>query len=220
MWTRNQRSNSPKRWISVQRQLVPKVKGRDGDKRQQTGVDCLKTLNCDLILESQCVSEGSDAPSELQAVERIALRGHQICTLEEEAILSCVRLRICNLSRCYIQDIKAFYGSVNLLKLDLSDNEVSWYCSRDNSFACHKHKHRYITLPPILPSLQISELPPVEFWLSLVSLQVLYLDGNLLNDRRILHEINGCPRLHILTLYNTPLSLTRGYRHRVVNRYI
>lgn len=101
---------------------------------QSSGVEdgYLKVLDRDLILESQCVSEGSDAPSELEAVERIALRSHQIGTLDEEAILSCVRLRICNLNGCYVQDIAAFYGSVNLLKLDVSDNEVRNYFHGQN----------------------------------------------------------------------------------------
>lgn len=125
MWSRlrAQQSSSPKQWISVQSQLVPKAK--EPPTRQQPGADdYLKTLNGELILDSQNVSEGLDRPTELGTVERISLSHQQVGWLEEEAILSCVRLRICNLSGCYVQDIGAFYGSVNLLKLDLSDNEV------------------------------------------------------------------------------------------------
>ena len=128
MWPRlrAQQSSSPKQWISVQSQLVPRTK--EPPARQQPGADdYLKTLNRELILESQSASDGLERPTELQAVERIALSHQQVGWLEEEAILSCVRLRICNLSGCYVQDIGALYGSVNLLKLDLSDNEVRLY---------------------------------------------------------------------------------------------
>lgn len=106
---------------------MPKVK-EHGSKRTFKNASedgYLKTLDQNLILESQKESEGDNAPSELQAVERIELSDYPVSRLDEDAILSCVRLRICNLSGCYIQNIGAFYGSVNLLKLNLSDNQVS-----------------------------------------------------------------------------------------------
>ena len=69
-------------------------------------------------------------------------------------------------------------------------------------------------------SFQISELPPEDFWSSLISLQVLYLDGNLLSEQSNTKRLNGCRKLHILTLYNTPLSLIHNYRHHTINRSV
>ena len=117
-----------KQWVSVQRQLVPEAKDPGGLRRQQNVQEngFLRTLDGDLILSFQEGSEGEAAARELQGVERIEVRSYGVKTLDEEAILSCVRLRICNLSECYISDITPFYGSVNLLKLDLSDNQVGF----------------------------------------------------------------------------------------------
>lgn len=113
----------PRQWVSVQRQLKPAVKNLVRQRNSQ-GDGFLQTLDGDLILSFQNESEGENAATELQAVERIEVRGYAVKTLQDEAILSCLRLRICNLSECYISDITPFYGSVNLLKLDLSDNQV------------------------------------------------------------------------------------------------
>lgn len=112
----------------MQSQLVPKVKVRGVVKRQKasSGRNYLRTLDQELILKCQEESEGPEAAArDLQAVGRISLSEQRIGRLDEEAILSCVRLRICNLGGCYLEDIRAFYGSVNLLKLDLSNNQAS-----------------------------------------------------------------------------------------------
>ena len=65
---------------------------------------------------------------------------------------------------------------------------------------------------------QIERLPSSDFWSTLHSLRVLYLNGNAVNSRGCLASLNTCPQLHVLTLYDTPLVLMRNYRHHVVNR--
>lgn len=82
--------------------------------------------------------------------------------------------------------------------------------------ASHAHNQ---PLPFILP-LQIEVFPPHDFWASLSSLRVLYLGGNVVSRREGLERLNGCPELHVLTLHETPLSLTKNYRHHVVNRSV
>ncbi len=201
-----------KQWVSVQRPLVPTVKDpgglRNGKNSQESSF--LRTLDGDLILSFQQESEGEGAAAtELKEVQRIEVRGYGVRTLDEEAFLSCVRLRICNLSECYIADISPFYACVNLLKLDLSDNQVRLFQHgrHDTSKCAHSH-------------VQVSQLPAATFWQSLLSLRVLYLNGNVISDKDNLMKLNSCPKLHILTLYNTPLSLVSNYRHHVVNRFV
>ena len=49
---------------------------------------------------------------------------------------------------------------------------------------------------------------------------MLFLGGNAVSRREGLGRLNGCPGLHVLTLHKTPLSLTKNYRHHVVNRLV
>ena len=81
-------------------------------------------MDGDLILATQRESDGPDAADELQDVLRISLNGCHVQAVDDIAILSCSKLRICNLQACYIGDISPFYGCINLLKLELSDNQV------------------------------------------------------------------------------------------------
>ena len=50
--------------------------------------------------------------------------GERVQILDEQAFLGCSNLRICNLSGGYLTDITALQACTNLLKLDLSDNQV------------------------------------------------------------------------------------------------
>ena len=149
MWSPSSSRHSAgnKQWVSVQKPLMPQLRGGGGRGPGTAAQDAaavnlkknlhnkltfkaaldagyLKVLNKELILEFQRQCEGEDGRSKLKDVERIDLRACYVCKLDEEAVLSCVRLRICNLSGCYLQEIGAFYGSINLLKLDLSNNQV------------------------------------------------------------------------------------------------
>ena len=126
-------STFPKQWIPLQKQLVPKTKQpgsayqRNLLRRHREAIRTaltrgfLKLLDQKLILESQL---DTDQATEVGDVLRISLNACSVQALDDIAVLSCVRLRICNLSSCYLGDISAFYGSVNLLKLDVSNNQV------------------------------------------------------------------------------------------------
>lgn len=132
MWCPSASQQAPglKQWVSVQKPLVPKAKDLTSDKKHEATFKAalqegyLRVLDKELILDFQARTEGADACSELKYVQRIDVSGSYVHKLDEVSILSCVRLRICNLSSCYVQEIGAFYGSINLLKLDLSNNQV------------------------------------------------------------------------------------------------
>ncbi|XP_072537410.1 uncharacterized protein lrriq3 [Salminus brasiliensis] len=64
---------------------------------------------------------------------------------------------------------------------------------------------------------QISHLPSASFWSNLKDLRLLNLHDNNIADRSSISALSGCLRLTALTLYDTPLSLKRNYRHCVVN---
>ena len=126
--SREGESAANRQWLSLQKQVVMKMKDSSISHMRQSATETalekgyLKVLDEDLIMQSQ--EAENTVPSDLDEVQRIQLNGCNVQALDEMAILSCVRLRICNLSGCYIQNISAFYGCINLLKLDLSDNQV------------------------------------------------------------------------------------------------
>ena len=124
-----------RQWIPLQKQLQPRVKDtgsqyqRNARRRHKEAVEnalkkgYLKCLDRELILGSQLEGEGQGV-EDLDDVLRISLKGCHVQAIDDIAILSCARLRICNLESCYISDISAFHGCVNLLKLDVSNNQV------------------------------------------------------------------------------------------------
>ena len=130
-------SNHPRQWIPLQQQLVPQVKEahttyqKNVSRRHKETIEAalkqgyLKYLDQELIFRSQAISETHGrAASDLQEILRISLSGFHVQALDDMAILSCAKLRICNIGSCYLRDISAFYGCVNLLKLELSNNQV------------------------------------------------------------------------------------------------
>lgn len=129
-----------RQWIHLQKQLVPQAKEttsvhdsyiKNALRRQRETIEAaikrghLKQLNKELILDSHLRAEGCAAAFELEHVQRISLGRCHVHALDDFDLLSCVRLRICNLESCYLDDISAFYGCVSLLKLDLTDNQVA-----------------------------------------------------------------------------------------------
>ncbi|XP_071948102.1 uncharacterized protein [Antedon mediterranea] len=66
-------------------------------------------------------------------------------------------------------------------------------------------------------SNQITTLPKPDFWHSLSSLKVLYLHNNSISRLDCVHNIGAAQKLELLTLYDTPISLKKSYRHHVVN---
>ncbi|XP_044158308.1 leucine-rich repeat and IQ domain-containing protein 3 [Bufo gargarizans] len=64
---------------------------------------------------------------------------------------------------------------------------------------------------------QIQNLPGQEFWRPLKNLKLLYLHDNRIRSVDNVESLSSCPSLAGLTLYDTPLSLQKSYRHIVVN---
>ena len=134
-----------RQWVSMQRQLMPATRDDVGEayqrnvrRRQREAVQnalrkgYLKTLDQDLILSQWVASSGEslrdnekDVIAALQLVQHISLPRSGVQALDEVALVSCSRLRICNLPHCFLTDISPLYGCVNLLRLDLSHNQVS-----------------------------------------------------------------------------------------------
>ncbi|ELT97561.1 hypothetical protein CAPTEDRAFT_143173 [Capitella teleta] len=68
-----------------------------------------------------------------------------------------------------------------------------------------------------LHSNQISLVPLPDFWCRMHKLRLLHLHDNPIGGIENLHYLANCPQLNILTVYDTPLSLKRNYRHHTVN---
>ncbi|KAM9324662.1 leucine-rich repeat and IQ domain-containing protein 3 [Gastrophryne carolinensis] len=64
---------------------------------------------------------------------------------------------------------------------------------------------------------QIQNLPNQEFWRKLKDLKLLYLHNNRIRNLSNAESLSACPGLIGLTLFDTPLSLQKNYRHIVVN---
>ncbi|KAG9470662.1 hypothetical protein GDO78_017050 [Eleutherodactylus coqui] len=64
---------------------------------------------------------------------------------------------------------------------------------------------------------QIQNLPGQEFWRQLKNLKLLYLHNNRIRSVQNVESLSSSPTLTGLTLYDTPLSLQKSYRHIVVN---
>ncbi|PIK37453.1 hypothetical protein BSL78_25709 [Apostichopus japonicus] len=64
---------------------------------------------------------------------------------------------------------------------------------------------------------QISTLPGPKFWQCLPELKILYLHNNSVGRLSCLQNLGSSPNLQILTLFDTPISLKKSYRHHVVN---
>jgi Leucine-rich repeat (LRR) protein len=76
-----------------------------------------------MVLEQwRSTEEGANVS--LEDVLRVSLPSSRVQAIDDMALLSFPRLRICNLPRCFISDPSALYGCVNLLKLDLSNNQI------------------------------------------------------------------------------------------------
>jgi hypothetical protein len=63
-------------------------------------------------------------------------------------------------------------------------------------------------------------LPDHDFWANFSYLQFLFIHDNPLSRLSFIKSLSVCPRLEILTLYDTPLSLKKNYRHFTVNTIV
>ncbi|XP_073675955.1 uncharacterized protein lrriq3 [Garra rufa] len=64
---------------------------------------------------------------------------------------------------------------------------------------------------------QIVQLPDASCWSNLKELQLLYLHDNNISTWNNIKGLSGCLKLTALTLFDTPLSLKKNYRHCLVN---
>lgn len=126
-------------WLALQRKLDPRTKDRaestyekNVNQRRMKVVQnalksgYLKVLDAELILTSQERLGASDVEfKSLNQVLRISLPRWHIQSLDSAALSHCTHLTICNLGSCYVRDITAFRSSASLLKLDVSNNQVS-----------------------------------------------------------------------------------------------
>ncbi|XP_051759155.1 leucine-rich repeat and IQ domain-containing protein 3 isoform X6 [Ctenopharyngodon idella] len=64
---------------------------------------------------------------------------------------------------------------------------------------------------------QIIQLPDASYWSHLKELQLLYLHDNNISTWNNIKGLSGCLNLTALTLYDTPLSLKKNFRHCLVN---
>ncbi|KAA0714268.1 Leucine-rich repeat and IQ domain-containing protein 3 [Triplophysa tibetana] len=67
---------------------------------------------------------------------------------------------------------------------------------------------------------QIVQLPDASCWSHLKELQLLYLHDNNMASWNNINGLSGCLNLTALTLYDSPLSLKKNYRHCVVNNIL
>ncbi|XP_038063508.1 uncharacterized protein LOC119734216 [Patiria miniata] len=68
-----------------------------------------------------------------------------------------------------------------------------------------------------LHSNQISTLPGPEFWRCLPNLKILHLHNNCIGKLDSLQHMGQAGGIQVLTMYDTPISLKKTYRHHVVN---
>ncbi|XP_056585814.1 leucine-rich repeat and IQ domain-containing protein 3 isoform X2 [Triplophysa dalaica] len=67
---------------------------------------------------------------------------------------------------------------------------------------------------------QIVQLPDASCWSQLKELQLLYLHDNNMASWNNINGLSGCLNLTALTLFDSPLSLKKNYRHCVVNNIL
>lgn len=102
----------------------------------------------------------------------------------------CSNLRILNLSCNYLSRIDALVGC----------------CGKLMRLDLHQN--------------QLEHLPDGEFWSQFEELVVLYLHNNQISKLDNLQNLANCCKLEILTMFDTPISLSKNYRHHVVNSVI
>ncbi|XP_069837542.1 leucine-rich repeat and IQ domain-containing protein 3 isoform X2 [Dendropsophus ebraccatus] len=125
--------------------------------------------------------------------------------LKEVSVLeSCTALRSCTLANNYITDISPLRNCVQVIKLDLHGNQG-------------KRRLKALNTQPKVAVFLIQNLPGQEFWRQLTNLKLLYLHNNRIRSVDNVQSLSSCSNLTGLTLYDTPLSLQKSYRHIAVN---
>ncbi|KAG9270110.1 leucine-rich repeat and IQ domain-containing protein 3 isoform X1 [Astyanax mexicanus] len=133
---------------------------------------------------------------------------HGCCTVLEGNAMDLKDILLVNLSGLLLKNLDQI-GSCKALKICILAN--NFLTKIDPLIEC-------VSLVKLdLKGNQITHLPSASFWSNLKDLQLLNLHDNTIADRSNISALSGCPRLTALTLYDTPLSLKRNYRHCVVN---
>lgn len=114
---------------------------------------------------------------------------------------------------------------VQLSKLSLKDVEYLQYCTTLK--ICILVNNYITSIEPLfactqlikldLHGNQIHLLPRQEFWSEMRELKLLYLHNNGIERLKNVQALSSCPNLIGLTLFDTPASLKKRYRHIVVN---
>ncbi|XP_077306598.1 leucine-rich repeat and IQ domain-containing protein 3-like isoform X2 [Lithobates pipiens] len=115
--------------------------------------------------------------------------------------------------------------AVHIVKLLLKDVNLLQFCTSlkfcslaDNYIKDIRALQPCVHLVKLdLHGNQIQNLPGMEFWRPLKNMKLLYLHNNRIRSVSNVESLSTCPALLGLTLYDTPLSLQKNYRHIVVN---
>ncbi|XP_072129348.1 uncharacterized protein [Mobula birostris] len=115
---------------------------------------------------------------------------------------------VVNMSRCYLINLGDLTRCQALMICILPGNYITKidalsYCPNLIKLDLHGN--------------HITELPGESFWSDMRCLQVLYLHNNIIGDANDIEALCACPRLTVLTLSDTPVSLLPNYRHFIVN---
>ncbi|XP_077986870.1 uncharacterized protein LOC144441193 [Glandiceps talaboti] len=141
----------------------------------------------------------------LQTLSKNFLRENCVKDKEKESLRS---IKLVKLVGVHLRDIVGIYTCKRLQICILHSNYISRF---DALIACPE----LIKLD--LHSNQISVLPGAEFWENLEYLRILHLHNNSIGRLEHLQSLAHCPSLEVLTLFDTPVSLKKAYRHHVVN---
>ncbi|XP_006816860.1 leucine-rich repeat and IQ domain-containing protein 3-like, partial [Saccoglossus kowalevskii] len=141
----------------------------------------------------------------LVTLSKSMLRENCIKNPKSETLRSIQMVRLVGV---HLRDIGCIYTCKRLRICILHSNYINKF---DALIACPE----LVKLD--LHSNQISILPGVEFWENLSELRILHLHNNLIGRLEHLQSLAACQQLDALTLYDTPVSLKRAYRHHVVN---
>ncbi|XP_073499998.1 leucine-rich repeat and IQ domain-containing protein 3 [Phyllobates terribilis] len=118
------------------------------------------------------------------------------------------KLVILNLSKQLLKEVEVLDSCSALRSCTLANNYLI-------DIAALRNCVQIVTLD--LHGNQIQNLPDQEFWRQLKSLKLLYLHDNRIRSADNIESLSSCPNLAGVTLYDTPLSLQKSYRHIVVN---
>lgn len=129
-------------------------------------------------------------------------------TLNGKYIKDVSQLRLVKLCGVHLRKIGDMNYCINLKICILNNNFLT---KIDGLAACRQ----LVKLD--LHGNQISTVPGIAFWSGLRQLKFLHLHDNPLGKYENLQNLGTCPNLIALTLYDTPISLKRNYRHHVVN---